>query len=283
MILLSQLTTSFIVRASNQPRTMSQLFLPQSPFQMIRRNLVSRNLFQRTISSLAAGSNVAPRASPARRPILSLNRPPYRTSLPLTSGLFKPPQIIQIPTNQPYSTLSPPKSFAFLQQPELESWLDAHYANAPTHILGRDFIVFDVRDTDQFAGYHINGAVNLPSTVVLNLEDARDAVEMVRLESFRVVNKKNESLPASEAAKQTEEVEWPIALPKNIVFHCNLSLIRGPKTADRFLQGLNELAYRVADADKLVKGDLEVKVWVLEGGSKGWKGRNPGLPYTIVG
>jgi rhodanese-related sulfurtransferase len=153
-------------------------------------------------------------------------------------------------------------------------------------VLGRDFIVFDVRDQDQFDVYHATGAVNLPSTVLLNLEDARDVVEMVRLESFRVVNRNlaRETGNADGASSGVEgsEAEWPIALPKNIVFHCNLSLIRGPKSASRFLDGLNELHYRDGNSDKIVEGDFGVKVWVLEGGSKGWKGRNPGPPRTVL-
>ncbi|KAI9024213.1 hypothetical protein DFJ74DRAFT_667717 [Hyaloraphidium curvatum] len=181
---------------------------------------------------------------------------------------------------------SPPKQFSFLSPSALEEWLERVGTGAS---LGKDFLVIDVRDPDQFGSYHVRHAINLPSTVLLNVEDARDAVELVRLEAFRVLNASQRGAASGEAATDGAEgkpadEKWPIPLPRNVVFHCNLSLIRGPKSATRFIDGLNDMHYRSSgeDSDGILEDDMGVKVWVLEGGSKGWKGKYPGEPWTVV-
>lgn len=223
-------------------------------------------------------------------PAIRANTPPTALSprrFSVSSATWRPSKVAHrlIIRQLSSSSAHPPSSFAFLPPAELESWLET-VENGQDRVLGRDFMVVDVRDPDQFELYHVKGAINLPSTVLLNLDDPRDAVELVRLEAFRVLNKLAD-VPLDVATNgRTEQsnpgpAEWPIPLPRNLVFHCNLSLIRGPKSAQRFLDGLAELHQRDREnPEKVLPEDFEIKVWVLEGGSKGWKGRNS--PYTFT-
>ncbi|KAJ3310754.1 hypothetical protein HDU93_005339 [Gonapodya sp. JEL0774] len=163
---------------------------------------------------------------------------------------------------------------------------------------GIDYLIVDVRDPDQFAKYHIAGALNIPEGTLVGT-NSWDAVELLRLEAHRF--RHSVSLLRREEAKLWEQqtnskpfgardgivlpdVEsWPSPLPPRVIFHCNLSMIRGPKSAVHVLDGLYQQHLKresLRREDSLTDDEIREKhglaadrvmeVNLLEGGSKAW-------------
>ncbi|KAI8812068.1 Rhodanese-like domain-containing protein [Cladochytrium replicatum] len=93
-------------------------------------------------------------------------------------------------------------------------------------------IVVDVRG-DDFEGGHVRGAVNIPSHIVLD-DEKMDTEVIQRLEAY-----------------------------PNVVFHCQLSQVRGPKCAARYYAALAHKAGSVSA--------VKQQVFVLEGGFENWE------------
>lgn len=98
---------------------------------------------------------------------------------------------------------------------------------------GETFAVVDVRDSD-YVGGHIKGCYHFPS------------------ETFQ------QTLPALRAKLLENKV-------KNVVFHCALSQVRGPKCTLRFLRHLETLP-----AEEKPQWD-SLNVFVLSGGFNAWQ------------
>ncbi|KXS16284.1 hypothetical protein M427DRAFT_154620 [Gonapodya prolifera JEL478] len=208
-----------------------------------------------------------------------------RTTL-LTAG------ILRIKTRRLFSSQesSLPREFAVMKQHQLVSLL-----RDPSLQIGRDFIVVDVRDPDQFAKYHVRGALNVSEGTLVGA-DPWEAVEILRLEALRhreqsleMPGNRTRSSTTQQQRAQTATAEaeanaepWPSPLPPVLVFHCNLSLIRGPKSATHILQGLHEHEQKRASLRHEGLDDAEIRdkygiaadvvrsVNLLEGGSKAW-------------
>lgn len=97
----------------------------------------------------------------------------------------------------------------------------------------RRFAIVDVRDSD-FIGGHIKGCLHYPAG------------------NF------NETLPELRNKLIASHVQ-------DVVFHCALSQVRGPKSALRFLRSIESL-----DADEKTKF-AGLNVWVLDGGFTRWQ------------
>ncbi|KAJ3100539.1 hypothetical protein HDU96_010301 [Phlyctochytrium bullatum] len=104
----------------------------------------------------------------------------------------------------------------------------AEWLKDPSLKNGVDYQIVDVRG-DDFEGGHIRGAKNIP---------------------------------AHEIVDNTEAYLEELAKPKKLVFHCALSQVRGPKSANTYLRTLQE------------KGaELNQEVLVLQGGFTTWQYR----------
>ncbi|KAJ3116610.1 hypothetical protein HK100_001014 [Physocladia obscura] len=95
-----------------------------------------------------------------------------------------------------------------------------------------DYIVVDVRD-DDFANGNIKDAVNIP---------------------------------AHEIAEDPLALKPLLVTPKRVVFHCALSQVRGPKSANAYLRSCVLFDSETSDAAS------KQEVYVLEGGFSQWSG-----------
>ncbi|KAF9136716.1 hypothetical protein BGX30_010930 [Mortierella sp. GBA39] len=111
---------------------------------------------------------------------------------------------------------------------------------------GKDYLIIDVRDSDYIGG-HIRGSVNIPA------HDIR------------------ENLPTL--------IEEYKAVPQ-LIFHCALSQVRGPKAANRWAEALaardDAAAADVAATERAAveaanKGPLTQQVNILRGGFGEWQ------------
>ncbi|KAJ3214490.1 hypothetical protein HDU67_001622 [Dinochytrium kinnereticum] len=114
-------------------------------------------------------------------------------------------------------------SASFVDPETVASWL-----KDPSLKQGVDYQVVDVRDLD-FDGGHIRGASNIP---------------------------------AHELLENTEKHLPDLAKPKKLIFHCALSQVRGPKSANGYLAALREKAVV-----------LDQEVLVLKGGFNTWQSK----------
>jgi Cdc25 family phosphatase len=90
--------------------------------------------------------------------------------------------------------------------------------------LGKDFLIIDVRD-DDYHGGNIKGSLNIPSKIF------------------------NEQI----AKLQLELLEIP-----ELYFHCQLSQVRGPKCAQKYVNELNKLEHHAVDQDiYIIRGGYE--------------------------
>ena len=101
----------------------------------------------------------------------------------------------------------------------------------------KNLVIVDVRDGD-YAGGHIKGCINVPSSVFNDGWRAADGL----LNKFK-------SVPE----------------PQTFVFHCMKSQVRGPSCAQRFVERIN--------AQGLPAGMPVPEVWILRGGYEGWEMR----------
>ncbi|KAJ3288316.1 hypothetical protein HDU79_004962 [Rhizoclosmatium sp. JEL0117] len=88
----------------------------------------------------------------------------------------------------------------------------------------KDFLVVDVRGNSDFAEGHVKGAENIPV----------DQIE-----------------------QDAKAFESRLTSPKKLIFHCQLSQVRGPKAANAYLEGVG-----AAEGQE---------VYVLKGGFTGWE------------
>ncbi|KAJ3288317.1 Rhodanese-like protein [Rhizoclosmatium globosum] len=102
----------------------------------------------------------------------------------------------------------------------LASWI-----KDPTLKQNVDYLVVDVRDND-FAGGNIKGAVNIP---------------------------------AHELQADPHSFDDLLSVPKRLVFHCLLSQVRGPKTANVYLRTVG-----AAEGQE---------IYVLTGGFSNWQSK----------
>ncbi|KAJ3177978.1 hypothetical protein HDU85_005695 [Gaertneriomyces sp. JEL0708] len=126
-------------------------------------------------------------------------------------------------------------SLRFVKQDELASTL-----NDSTKTAGKDFLIVDVREPGDYATLHIKSAINIPSPQLM-------------------------TLPAAALVDRVRSLNRMDAIPKTVIFHCKLSLIRGPTCAVRF----GSLLKQVETADKGVRD--ETVIAVLDGGFKAWE------------
>ncbi|KAH7031791.1 Rhodanese-like domain-containing protein, partial [Linnemannia elongata] len=99
---------------------------------------------------------------------------------------------------------------------------------------GKDYLVIDVRDSDYIGG-HIRGSVNIPAHEI------------------------PEKLPTL--------IEEYKDVPQ-LIFHCALSQVRGPKAANRWAEAL---AAQRAAVEAANKGSLTQQVNILRGGFGEWQ------------
>ncbi|KAK3836957.1 MAG: Rhodanese-like protein [Linnemannia elongata] len=111
---------------------------------------------------------------------------------------------------------------------------------------GKDYLIIDVRDSDYIGG-HIRGSVNIPS------QDLRDQLPTL-IEEYKAV--------------------------PQLIFHCALSQVRGPKAANRWAEALaardDAAAADVAATERAAveaanKGPLTQHVNILRGGFGEWQ------------
>lgn len=106
------------------------------------------------------------------------------------------------------------------------------------------FMVVDVRDSDYIGG-HIKGSMHYPSS---NFEET-----LADLKKQLIAN-------------QVEDV----------IFHCALSQVRGPKSTLKFLRSLSQVRN-----DKEIEFFNQLNVWVLKGGFTEWQ-RHYGEDETVT-
>lgn len=116
----------------------------------------------------------------------------------------------------------------FVSPSTLRSWFSNKSPNG-----NGNFAVVDVRESD-FIGGHIKGCYHYPAA------------------SF------NETLPELRSKLLQNNID-------DVVFHCALSQVRGPKSTLKFLRSLELLS----DDEKSEYANL--KVWVLKGGFTAWQ------------
>ncbi|KAI9001889.1 Rhodanese-like domain-containing protein [Gaertneriomyces semiglobifer] len=135
-------------------------------------------------------------------------------------------------------------SLRFIKQDELASTL-----NDSTKTAGKDFLIVDVREPWDYATLHIKSAINIPSPQLM-------------------------TLPAAALVDRVRTLNRMDAIPKTVMFHCKLSLIRGPTCAVRF----GTLLKQVETTDKGIRD--ETVIAVLDGGFKAWEttyGHDPNM------
>ncbi|KAJ1932287.1 Cdc25 phosphatase Ibp1 [Linderina pennispora] len=108
----------------------------------------------------------------------------------------------------------------------------AELVRDPTKIAGKDYVVVDVRDSD-YNGGHIPGAVNVP---------------------------------AHEMHDQAAALVQKYADVPEVIFHCALSQVRGPKSARIYNEAVQERLEKAAGDDPLFGQNIQV----LTGGFTSW-------------
>ncbi|KAJ3316479.1 hypothetical protein HDU76_001759 [Blyttiomyces sp. JEL0837] len=106
---------------------------------------------------------------------------------------------------------------------------------------GVDYQVVDVRDSD-FIGGNIKDAVNIPS--------------------YEIVENPESYIPK-------------LQQPKKLIFHCALSQVRGPKSANAYLRARLAKEMEEVESGAVKENDKKDRqeVWVLRGGFNQWQAR----------
>ncbi|KAI9105650.1 Rhodanese-like domain-containing protein [Phlyctochytrium arcticum] len=127
---------------------------------------------------------------------------------------------------------------------------------------GVEYLIIDVREPDDYARLHIKTAINIPSTDIPNFS-FQDLVSNL--------------VPPNDPVS---DVPVSHLLPHLLIFHCTLSLIRGPKSAQHVLDSLVEMSPMFVQLLKDIEKTEQVqfkweipKVAVLQGGFKEWQGQ----------
>ncbi|KAG0378902.1 hypothetical protein BGX24_002457 [Mortierella sp. AD032] len=118
---------------------------------------------------------------------------------------------------------------------------------------GKDYLIVDVRDSDYIGG-HIRGSVNIPS------HDLPERLPTL-IEEYKQV--------------------------PQLIFHCALSQVRGPKAANRWAEALaardeTELATEAAAVEAAKKSPLTQQVNVLRGGFGEWQRKHKDDKNLVV-
>ncbi|TPX70008.1 hypothetical protein SpCBS45565_g02110 [Spizellomyces sp. 'palustris'] len=113
----------------------------------------------------------------------------------------------------------------------------------PAQRCGLDYLIVDVREPWDYSRLHIRSAVNIPSPLMLTMP--ADAL-LDRL--------------AGASARASGKPDDLTTLPGQLIFHCTLSLVRGPTAAVKLIEIL-----RTARSIK----DMP-DISVLDGGFKSW-------------
>ncbi|TPX35354.1 hypothetical protein SmJEL517_g02202 [Synchytrium microbalum] len=158
-----------------------------------------------------------------------------------------------------YSSESFTNSFRILAEESLVSWLDDSSKQPKI-----DYLIVDVREPADYTTAHIKTAINIPSTVMLG-----------------------NNAPSFFGSLLAQQLLHPInnefRIPKNLVFHCQLSLIRGPNSAARLIQLLDEeKRRRQRTAPDSVKELEPTDIYVLDGGFKGWSKAFAGIRPELI-
>lgn len=132
------------------------------------------------------------------------------------------------------------------EKPGYVVWLipQSTYLHTDKCISRVDYLVLDVREPWDFSRLHIRSAVNIPSPLILTMSPEALLGTL--------------QLAAERASGTTES---PITMPPHFIFHCTVSLVRGPTTAVKVI----EILRRTKAIEK------KPTVSVLEGGFATWK------------
>lgn len=106
------------------------------------------------------------------------------------------------------------------------------------------YLIVDVRDPDAFNEGHITSAINIPVKQVLKMTDAREILEYKACK--HCMGSSSSSMDHSRYS---------------LLFHCSLSLVRGPKAA-----AFAEALMHKSEGEGIFK-----EVVVLDGGFKKWE------------
>ncbi|KND02274.1 uncharacterized protein SPPG_02753 [Spizellomyces punctatus DAOM BR117] len=129
-------------------------------------------------------------------------------------------------------------SLSFITRDEL-----AMKVTDPAQRCGLDYLIVDVREPWDYSRLHIRSAVNIPSPLMLTMP--ADAL-LDRL--------------AAAAVRASGQQLDLTALPGQLIFHCTVSLVRGPTAAVRLIEILR--------TTRSIKDKPEISV--LDGGFKSW-------------
>ncbi|KAF9925393.1 hypothetical protein FBU30_004807 [Linnemannia zychae] len=118
-------------------------------------------------------------------------------------------------------------------------------------VSGKDYLIIDVRDSD-YVGGHIRGSVNIPSKEL------------------------PERLPTL--------IESYKEIPQ-LIFHCALSQVRGPKAANRWAEAIaarDEALTEAAAIEAANKSPLAQRVNILRGGFGEWQRKHKDNKELVV-
>lgn len=172
-----------------------------------------------------------------------------------------------------------------------------------TRTIRKDYIVVDVREPENYEKNHIPFAVNIPHEILIT-STPHHLLAIVALQSQKIFREsKNTRNENTQPLEHSESLK--LGLPSQLIFHCRLSLIRGPEAATKFCKivenekkrtsykkileefkfivensaefGLKDVAInweKQCDEEYWNKSVEVAKICVMTGGFKAWLDRN---------
>ncbi|KAJ3125591.1 hypothetical protein HK098_008380 [Nowakowskiella sp. JEL0407] len=134
----------------------------------------------------------------------------------------------------------------------------------------KDYAVIDVREPENFILSHIPNAINFPHEILVNSTSDYILAHIAQYCRLLQLETSTANIP-------------PIVLPPQLIFHCRLSLIRGPESASRVEKALDdlkrigrknkvqkELKYALDYVDELVTLEESKRLTLLRDSEKLW-------------
>lgn len=136
----------------------------------------------------------------------------------------------------------------------------------------RSLVIIDVRGEEEYRAGHLPQAINIPSYAFP--DQVTDLIHTHSSQALQPIAPKNESVTSTDDPGKQD------MRPTDIVFHCSLSQVRGPKAARIYTGHLQEFT----DAqDQTRQGTaFSPRVHVLRGGFSQWQSLYRDVPHLLI-